>query len=105
MKKTLFRYAVLFMAVLTVLPAVLAACTKNEGPEVSTPVVTTEEPAPAELVLFGGSETYNVIRGTYANESVLDALKKLRKAIAEKYGDICRASRPRTGSRASARMI
>ncbi len=88
MKKTLFRYAVLFMAVLTVLPAVLAACTKNEGPEVSTPVVTTEEPAPAELVLFGGSETYNVIRGTYANESVLDALKKLRKAIAAKFGDI-----------------
>lgn len=88
MKKTLFRYAVLLMAVLTVLPAVLAACTKNEGPEVSTPIVTTEAPAPAELVLFGGSETYNVIRGTYANESVLDALKKLRKAIAAKFGDI-----------------
>ncbi len=87
MNKTFARCAALLLTLIMLLSAALTACKKNDTPAGSSDVPATEPPAPAELVLFGGSETYNIYRGSYANEPVLNAVKKLRKAVADRFGD------------------
>lgn len=88
MKKFHLRYAALLLAALMLLTAAFTACKKPDAPDGGTSSGTDTEPAPAELVLIGGGETYNIIRGSYANEAVLDAVKGLRKTLTTQFGDV-----------------
>lgn len=82
MRSLHFRILILLLT----LSLLLTACgTPSVGGETTPPAETTE-PAPAELVLFGGNVTYNVYRDTYASSAVCDAVRQLSRRIYDLYG-------------------
>ncbi|MEI3056889.1 MAG: hypothetical protein V8T53_00655, partial [Eubacteriales bacterium] len=105
MKKFHLRYAALLLAALMLLTAAFTACKKPDAPDGGTSSGTDTEPAPAELVLIGGGETYNIIRGSYANEAVLDAVKGLRKTLTTQFGDVWQGIITEDWEQASAKTI
>lgn len=78
------RFRILIM--LLVLTLLLTACGKPSIGDETTPPAETTEPAPTELVLFGGDVTYNVYRDTYASATVCDAVRKLSRRVYDLYG-------------------
>ena len=85
------RIIALFLAVLMLLPA-LIACNKGEPEETTLPVVETTveettEPVPTGLLLVhDGVTDYVIVRPTECQVFVTDAMSEFRAAVKEKYG-------------------
>lgn len=83
------RQWIAFVLALLAALTVLASCKKDPsgGDDTQISGDTTTEQSPAELCLFGGSDTYNIIRSESETETVLKAVKELRNAVNGMFGD------------------
>ena len=83
------RQWIAFVLALLAALTVLASCKKDPsgGDDTQISGDTTTEQSPAELCLFGGSDTYNIIRSESETETVLKAVKELRNAVNGVFGD------------------
>ena len=87
MKKTHSKLMLILLA-LVMLAQCFTACKNDTPPAGSSEAETTEAPAPTELMLIGGDTVYNIIRSSYEEETVLNAIKTLRQTITKLYGDV-----------------
>lgn len=78
----------LILLALVMLAQCFTACKNDTPPAGSSEAETTEAPAPTELMLIGGDTVYNIIRSSYEEEPVLNAIKTLRQTITKLYGDV-----------------
>lgn len=71
------------------LSLLLASCQTSGGStNDTTDTADTTEPAPAELVLFGGDVTYNIYRDTYATTTVCSAVRRLSRRVYDDFGSV-----------------
>lgn len=71
------------------LSLLLASCQTSGGnTNDTTGTADTTEPAPAELVLFGGDVTYNIYRDTYATTTVCSAVRRLSRRVYDDFGSV-----------------
>ncbi len=76
----------IFIALLILTAFLASACNEGTPPAETTAAPNGDSTAAADIVLFGGDTTYNVIRDQYASQTVLDAVKDVRRAISASCG-------------------